>query len=133
MKYTAWFLFALLFASTALARSPTLKDVYGNVSGGCTYAADIDEGDQDVIGPLTKNKLYSIFCYDSATFAGVACRVLQGGSAVDASSVELADGEGELLVAGEKTMVWVTTGLEYISFEPLADGTTQVGVACARN
>jgi hypothetical protein len=123
----------LLLPALLFAAEPGLKDIYGGVFTGCTVAADIDDGDADAIGPLTKDKLYSVFCYDSATFLGVACRIKQGASTVNASSGEGSDGEGELLFAGEKTMVFVTSGMDYISFEPLADGTTQVGVACARN
>ena len=123
----------LLLAGLVYAGEPGFKDIYGGVFTGCTVAADIDDGDQDVIGPLAVNRLYSVFCYDSSTFSGVACRVKQGSSSVNASSGEGSDGEGELLFAGEKTMVWVSSGMTYLSFEPLADGTTQVGVACARN
>ena len=128
-----FFVGTFILAASAYAREPKLKDVYGSVFGGCTVAADIDEGEADAIGPLTVNKLYSVFCYDSATFGGVACRVLQGPSTVDASATELEDGEGELLFAGEKTSVWIGSGQTYLSFEPLADGTTQLGVACPRN
>lgn len=85
------------------------------------------------IGPLTAGAMYSVFCYDSATFAGIACRVKQGGSTVAASTGEGSDGEGELLFAGEKSMVRIYAAATYISFEPLADGTTQVGVACKRD
>ncbi len=123
----------LLMVISAHGAEPGLKDIYGGAFGGCTVASDIDEGDADRIGPLTKDKLYVVFCYDSATFAGVACKIKQGGSTVDASSGEGADGEGELLFAGEKSAVFVTSGKNYISFEPLADGTTQIGVACIRN
>lgn len=123
----------LVWVSAVYSAEPTFKDVYGGVFGGCTVASDIDDGDADRIGPLSRDKLYSVFCYDSATFAGVACRIKQGGSTVDASSGELSTGEGELLFAGEKTMVFVTSGMDYISFEPLADATTQIGVACRRN
>lgn len=132
MKYLIGVLL-VLFAFSAEAREPGLKDIYGGMFTGCTVAADIDEGEADRIGPLTKDQLYSVFCYDSATFLGVACRVLQGGSTVDASSGEGSTGEGELLLSGEKTMVFVRSNMQYISFEPLADGTTQVGVACQRN
>lgn len=126
--------FIALFVSTAIAREADLGDVYGNGTAGCTVASDIDDGDADRIGALTRNKLYTVFCYDSATFEGVACRFLQGGSTVDASSGEGSDGEGELLIAGEKVAVWVSgAGSDYISFEPLADGTTQIGVACQKN
>lgn len=131
---TKWvLLLAALVGSSAYAAEPELKDIYGGSFTGCTVAADIDDGDADVIGPLEKNKLYSVFCYDSATFLGVACRIKQGGSTVDASSGEGSTGEGELLFAGEKSAVFVTATSNYISFEPLADGTTQVGVACRRN
>lgn len=127
------YLFLIAFPVLGFAKEPGFKDIYGAVFGGCTYVADIDEGDADRTSQLTRNKLYTVFCYDSSDFTGIACRVKQGGSTVDASSGELADGEGELLFAGEKTMIYVTTGQDYISFEPLADGTTQVGVACIRN
>jgi hypothetical protein len=126
----------ILLGSVAYAAEPVLKDIYGGVFSGCTVASDLDEGgagDLNRIGPLTKDKLYTVFCYDSATFAGISCRIKQGGSTVDASSGELSTGEGELLFSGEKTMVYVTSGQDYISFEPLADGTTQIGVACLRN
>lgn len=128
---------ALLAPAAALGQAATdtariLKSVYG-ATPGCVYVGDIDEGEADRTAQLTAGKLYSVFCYDSATFEGVACRVKQGGSTVDASSGEGATGEGELLFAGEKTMVLVTSGMDYISFEPLADGTTQIGVACPRN
>jgi hypothetical protein len=99
-------------------------------------AADLDEGggaDLNRIGPLTAEKLYVVFCYDSATFAGLARRIKQGGSTLDASAGEGATGEGELLFAGEKVAVWTSASHNYISFEPLADGTTQIGVACRRN
>jgi len=126
-------LIAALVCSSAYAEEPQLKDIYGGVFTGCTVAADIDEGDQDVIGPLTANKLYTVFCYDSSNFTGVACRVKQGGSTVNAHTGEGSDGEGELLFAGEKAAVWTSATHNYISFEPVADGTTQVGVACRRN
>lgn len=125
--------FFLLVATVAYSAEPGLKDIYGGVFGGCTVASDIDDGDADRIGPLTKDKLYVVFCYDSATFTGVACKVKQGSSTVDASSGEGSTGEGELLFAGEKTAIFVTSGKNYVSFEPLADGTTQIGVACIRN
>lgn len=132
MKYIA--VFAALLWSYAYADTVELKDVYGNATAGCTVASDIDDGDADRIGALDKNRLYVVFCYDSSDFSGVACRVKQGGSTVNASSGEGSDGEGELLLAGEKVAVWVSgDDNAYISFEPLADGTTQVGVACARN
>lgn len=127
---------ALLLYPSAFALEPGLKDIYGGIFSGCTVAADLDEGgggDVNRIGPLTKDKLYSVFCYDSATYAGVACKVKQGGSTVDASAGEGSDGEGELLFAGEKSMIFITSNMQYISFEPLADGTTQIGVACRRN
>lgn len=123
----------VLLPLTSFAKEPGNRDVYGGIFGGCTYAADIDEGEADRIGPLTKNKLYTVFCYDSVDFTSLACRIKQGGSTVDASSGELADGEAELFFAGEKTMAFITSGMDYMSFEPLADGTTQVGVACIRN
>lgn len=129
-------LLAAIWLSPLSAAEPNFKDIYGNLTSGCTVAADIDEGgggDVNRIGALEPNKLYSVFCYDSATFAGVACKVKQGGSTVDASAGEGSDGEAELLFAGEKTMLFVTAGNRYISFEPLADGTTQIGVACRRN
>lgn len=130
----------LLILSTPLAMAGdadfVLRQVYGTAKNGCTVAADIDEGgsaDLNVIGPLTTGKLYVVFCYDSATFAGVACRIKQGASTVDASAGEGSTGEAELVFAGEKIAVVVEKNAEYISFEPLADGTTQVGVACRRN
>lgn len=122
-----------LLCFPVFAGEPKIKDVYGKMVAGCSVASDIDEGDADLLGPLEKDKLYVVFCYDSATFEGVACRVKQGGSTVDASSGEGSDGEGELLFKGEKVSVWVDDSHKYISFEPLADGTTQVGVACQRN
>lgn len=126
----------MLLSTCALAAEPQFKDVYGGMFGGCFVASDLDEGgsgDLNRIGPLTKDKVFSVFCYDSATWQGVACKVKQGGSTVDASAGEGSDGEAELLFAGEKTMLFVTPGHNYISFEPLADGTTQIGVACIRN
>lgn len=126
----------LLICSQALAAEPELKDIYGGIFGGCTVATDLDEGgagDLNRIGPLTKDKVYSVFCYDSATYQGIACKVKQGDSTVDASSGEGSNGEAELLFAGEKTMIFVTSGENFLSFEPLADGTTQIGVACIRN
>lgn len=126
-------IFALMWCVDGMAAEAQLKDIYGGVFSGCTVATDIDEGDADRIGPLTKDKLYVVFCYDSSDFTGVACKIKQGGSTVDASSGEGADGEAELLFAGEKAAVFVTKGLDYISFEPFADGTTQIGVACRRN
>ena len=131
-------LFVLLFLA-AVAPSyagDTLKDVYGSLSG-CTIAQDIDEGDPDRIGPLDykpNGKVYSVTCYDTSDWSGLRCRVLQGDSTVDASSGEGSDGEGEILQANEKTMITVTgPDNAYLSFEPFADGTTQVGVACRRN
>ena len=132
MKYIL-VLLTLGLVSSAFAKEPSLKDIYGGVFTGCTFVGDIDDGTADVTAALPINRLYSVFCYDSATFAGVACRVLQGGSAVDASSGEGATGEGELLFAGEKTMIWSSPGADFVSFEPLAAGTTQIGVACPRN
>ena len=132
MRYLS--LLLVLGVTVAEAAEPQVKDIYGSIMTGCTVAADIDEGEADRIGPLTRDKLYSVFCYDSSDFSGVACRVKQGGSAVDASSGEGSNGEGELLFANEKTMVFVTgASNQYISFEPVADGTTQIGVACPRN
>lgn len=110
-----------------------INNVYGTAVNGCTVASDIDDGDQDLIGPLTAGKLYVVFCYDSSTFAGLACRVKQGTSSVNASTGEGADGEGELLFAGEKKAIYISNTYKYLSFEPLADGTTQVGVACRQN
>lgn len=131
-----WFWIVSIIPFIAWAREPGFKEIYGKASSGCTVAADLDEGgggDVNRIGPLESYRLYSVFCYDSATFGGVACRVLQGGSTVAASTGEGSDGEGELLFAGEKKYIWVETASRYISFEPLADGTTQVGVACKQN
>lgn len=126
-------IFIALACSSAYGGEVALRDVYGGSFTGCTVASDIDDGDQDVIGPLDIDSLYVVFCYDSATFSGVACRVKQGASTVDASTGEGSTGEGELLFSGEKVAVWITTSYRYLSFEPLADGTTQIGVACKRN
>lgn len=115
------------------AQAGTLDDVYGAMTQGCIVASDIDEGEADRIGPLSRNKVYTVFCYDSSDFTGLACRVLQGTVTVDASSGEGSDDEAELLIAGEKTMLKTIGDNLYVSFEPLADGTTQVGVACPRN
>ena len=133
MKYLL-FLFVLLCSFIGHAEpKPDLTDIYGGMFTGCTVDTDVDEGQADSIGPLSVGYEYTVFCYDSSDFTGVACRVKQGGSTVDASSGELADGEGELLFAGEKTMLYISPENDYISFEALADGTTQVGAACRRN
>jgi hypothetical protein len=131
-----WLLVCFLMATPVLAAEPGFKEIYGGIFTGCTVASDLDEGgggDVNRIGPLVKDKLYSVFCYDSATFLGVACKVKQGGSTVDASAGEGSTGEAELVFAGTKTGVFITSDMNYISFEPLADGTTQIGVACPRN
>lgn len=132
MKYFP-LLLALFFVVPAHAKQPRLHDVYGQTSGGCTVDIDIDAGQADRIGPLDAGKLYVVYCYDSSSFAGLACRIKQGGSTVDASSGELADGEGELLFAGEKRYIWIDASANYVSFEPYAAGTTQVGAACRSN
>lgn len=132
MKY--WiFLLALILPTFAFGAEPGLKDVYGGVFSGCTVASDIDEGEADRIGPLSVGFLYVVFCYDSSDFSGVACKIKQGTVTVDASSGEGSDGEAELLFAGEKRALWISPAMTYISFEPVADGTTQIGVACKMN
>lgn len=110
-----------------------LNNVYGTAYNGCTIVTDIDDGDPDRTAELTAGKLYVVYCYDSSTFAGVACRIKQGTSSVDASTGEGSSGEGELLFAGEKKAIYIDNTYKYISFEPLADGTTQVGAACRQN
>lgn len=133
MKYIVLF---LLLSVEAFCAEAQFKDVYGGVFSGCTVASDLDEGgggDLNRIGPLEKDKLYVVFCYDSATYTGLACKIKQGDSTVDASSGEGSNGEAELLFSGEKTAIFITPGYRYVSFEPLADGTTQIGVACLRN
>lgn len=92
-----------------------LTAVYGTLGTACTQDADADTGGHNRLGPFTANRRYLVYCHDGAG-AGVACEILQGTVAVDATAAV-----GTTLFAGEKLIVKFTTAKTYISALPFAN------------